>query len=134
MCDRFTLYTLCLETGRFKRSILCVTGNEGEIQTTTAGGLWGAYLTIFGGFKIPTKASPRGPESSTPRAQKRSPRAIPNDSRVGQISTSNFSKNDSKRQARKSRKGQVSTERWCTVIKKRYLYYLQLARFKKQTY
>ena len=42
-----------------------------------------------GGSKIPSKAPPRGPES-TPRAQKRSPRAIPNDSRVDQNSTKNI--------------------------------------------
>ncbi len=40
------------------------------------------YLLLFGGSKIPSKAPPRGPES-TPRAQKRGPRADPNDSRVG---------------------------------------------------
>ena len=50
MCDSFTLYTLCLETGRFKRSMLWVSPNEGEIQTTTAGGLWGAYLMTVAHF------------------------------------------------------------------------------------
>jgi len=44
MCDSFTLYTLCLKSGRFKDSPLSVTRNEGEIPTTTAGGLLGAYL------------------------------------------------------------------------------------------
>ena len=44
MCDSFALYTFCLKTGRFKRSPLWVTANEGEIPTTTAGALWGAYL------------------------------------------------------------------------------------------
>ena len=44
MCDNVALYTLCSKTGRLTCSPLSVTGNEGEIQTTTAGGLWGAYL------------------------------------------------------------------------------------------
>ena len=56
------------------------------------------YILFFGGSTIPSEAPPRGPES-TPGAQKRGPRAIPNDSRVGQNSTENI-KNESKRQAR----------------------------------
>ncbi len=40
----------------------------------------------MGGSKVPSKALPWGPES-TPRAQKQGPRAIPNDSGVGQKST-----------------------------------------------
>ncbi len=47
LCHTFTLYTLCLKTGRFKCSPLGVTANEGGIQTTIAGGLWGAYLMPF---------------------------------------------------------------------------------------
>ena len=50
MCERFTLCTLCLKSGRFKGSPLSVTGNEGEIPTTTAGGLWGAYLMTVAHF------------------------------------------------------------------------------------
>ncbi len=49
-CDILTLYRLCLNTGRFKCSPLWVTDDEGEFQTTTAGGLWGAYLVTFGHF------------------------------------------------------------------------------------
>ncbi len=43
-------YTLCLDTERFKRSLLSVTPNESEIPTTTAGGLWGAYLITVAHF------------------------------------------------------------------------------------
>ena len=50
MCDSFTLYTLCLKTGRFKCSPLSVTPNEGEIPTTTAGELWGAYVMTVAHF------------------------------------------------------------------------------------
>ncbi len=38
------IHMCCLKTGRLKRSLLSATPNEGEIQTTTAGGLWGPYL------------------------------------------------------------------------------------------
>ncbi len=50
MCDGLTLYTLCRKTGRFKRSPLCATGSEGEIQLTSAGGLGGAYLMTTAHF------------------------------------------------------------------------------------
>jgi hypothetical protein len=43
----------------------------------------------FGGSQIPSKAPPRSPDS-TPRAQTRGPRAIPNDSRVGQNSANKY--------------------------------------------
>ena len=36
--------TFCIKTGRFQRS------HEGEIQTTIAGGLWGAYLMTIAHF------------------------------------------------------------------------------------
>ncbi len=38
-----TFHTICLQTGRVKRSPLSVTPNEGEISTTTAVGLREAY-------------------------------------------------------------------------------------------
>ncbi len=50
MCDCFMFYTICLKRGRFKRKSLSATPNEGEIQTTTAGGLLGAYLMTVGHF------------------------------------------------------------------------------------
>ncbi len=50
---------------------------------------------IFVGPKIPSKASPRGP-GSTPGVQKRGPRAIPNDFRVGRKFDKHV-KNESKR-------------------------------------
>ncbi len=50
MYDDFTLRARCLKTGRFKCSPLYVTANEGEIPTTTAGGLWGAYLMTLAHF------------------------------------------------------------------------------------
>ncbi len=50
MCDKFTLHTLRLKTRRFKSSPLSVTLTESEIQTTTAGRLWGAYLGTIAHF------------------------------------------------------------------------------------
>ncbi len=43
-------HTRCLQTDRFKRSPLSVTPREGEMRTTTAGGLWGAYLMTIARF------------------------------------------------------------------------------------
>jgi hypothetical protein len=71
----------------------------------SVGTVWAPIkIYIFGivsrGPKPSQNAPPWGPES-TPKAQKRSPRAIPNDSWVGQNSSKNiFFLNESKGQAR----------------------------------
>ena len=44
------LYTCCLKPERFKRSHVWGRLTKGEIQTTTAGGLWGAYLMTVAHF------------------------------------------------------------------------------------
>ena len=42
--------TFCQKPGRFKRSHALGTGAKGGIPTTTAGGLWGAYLMTVAHF------------------------------------------------------------------------------------
>ncbi len=49
-CATARIFTLCLKTGRFNRNPLLLTANEGEIPTTTARDLWGAYLITVAHF------------------------------------------------------------------------------------